>query len=140
MYGERLFFTYTGSDGVERELTPGGVARRVTFDNRLAFCRMVEQARTHEFDAQVSYGWTLKLFPLCCTTTTKLSCYGRIRRKYFMFNSALYLLCGCVALLPLLLQQAAAMAAGLSDIVPIKVRKGLLVVPYRCRTGPPCTF
>lgn len=56
MYGERLFFTYTGSDGVERELTPGGAARRVTFDNRLTFCRMVEQARTHEFDAQVSFG------------------------------------------------------------------------------------
>ena len=55
MYGERLFFTCTGSDGVERELTPGGSARRVTFDNRLAFCRMVEHARTHEFDAQVSY-------------------------------------------------------------------------------------
>lgn len=56
MYGERLFFTYTGSDGVERELTPGGAARRVTFDNRLTFCHMVEQARTHEFDAQVSFG------------------------------------------------------------------------------------
>eukprot|EP00903_Cladosiphon_okamuranus_P019656 g18070.t4 len=68
MYGERLFFTYTGSDGVERELMPGGAARRVTFDNRFTFCRMVEQVRTHEFDAQV-----------------------------------------------------AAMAAGLSDIVPIKV-------------------
>ncbi|CAN0135834.1 unnamed protein product, partial [Ectocarpus sp. 12 AP-2014] len=53
---------------VERELTPGGAARRVTFENRLTFCRMVEQARMHEFDAQ-----------------------------------------------------AMAMAAGLSDIVPIKV-------------------
>lgn len=54
MYGDRLFFTYTGSDGVERELTPGGAARRVTFENRLKFCRMVEQARMHEFDAQVT--------------------------------------------------------------------------------------
>lgn len=54
MYGERLFFTYTGSDGVERELSPGGAARRVTFENRLTFCRQVEQARTHEFDAQVT--------------------------------------------------------------------------------------
>lgn len=55
MYGERLFFTYTGSDGAERELTPGGAMRRVTFDNRLTFCRMVEQARTREFDAQVRF-------------------------------------------------------------------------------------
>lgn len=54
-YGERLFFTCTGSDGVERELAPGGAARRVTFDNRWTFCRMVEGARTHEFDAQVTY-------------------------------------------------------------------------------------
>lgn len=54
MYGERLFFSYTGSDGVERELSPGGSARRVTFENRLIFCRQVEQARTHEFDAQVT--------------------------------------------------------------------------------------
>lgn len=64
MYGERLFFTYTGSDGVERELTPGGVARRVTFENRLTFCRMVEQTRTHEFDAQVSDGSTVIFVPL----------------------------------------------------------------------------
>lgn len=32
---------------------PGGMARRVTFHNRKTFCRLVEQARTHEFDAQV---------------------------------------------------------------------------------------
>lgn len=59
MYGERLFFTYPGSDGVERELSHGGAARRVTFDNRLTFCRMVEDARTHEFDAQVGHGLTV---------------------------------------------------------------------------------
>lgn len=60
-YGERLFFTYTGSDGVERELTHGGAARRVTFNNRWTFCRMVEEARTHEFDVQVI---ALVLFPV----------------------------------------------------------------------------
>ncbi|CAM9606720.1 unnamed protein product [Discosporangium mesarthrocarpum] len=53
-YGEHLFFTCTGSDGVERELSPGGASRRVTFDNRGLFCDMVEHARLHEFDAQVA--------------------------------------------------------------------------------------
>lgn len=80
MYGERLFFTYTGSDGAERELTPGGAARRVTFDNRLTFCRMVEQARTHEFDAQVRFGLMEARFAMYCM--------GRLRPNYI---TALYL-------------------------------------------------
>ncbi|CAM9123344.1 unnamed protein product [Choristocarpus tenellus] len=53
-YGERLFFTCTGSDGVERDLAPGGSTHRVTFHNRYTFCDMVEHARLHEFDAQVA--------------------------------------------------------------------------------------
>lgn len=134
MYGERLFFTYTGSDGVERELTPGGAARRVTFDNRLAFCRMVEQARTHEFDAQVRDVSTLVFFMRktitehegACLDCPALSCCGRDGSKGVVFNSALlsYLWAPAPTALvvPLSLQQAAAMAAGLADIVPIKVR------------------
>ncbi|KAG5176468.1 hypothetical protein JKP88DRAFT_196590 [Tribonema minus] len=53
-YGDKLVFTYTGSDGVERELIPGGRERTVTFRNRHAFCDLVESRRLHEFDEQIA--------------------------------------------------------------------------------------
>ncbi len=101
MYGERLFFTCTGSDGVERELSPGGSARRVTFDNRLAFCRMVEHARTHEFDAQVSHYVSLTILLRRLLKRHSLSSRSYVLRYHLtrgvgqaMLSSASCLPCG----------------------------------------------
>jgi E3 ubiquitin-protein ligase HERC2 len=54
VYGEKLFFTYTGSDGAERELLEGGSSRRVTFDDRLQYCDLVQRHRLHEFDTHIA--------------------------------------------------------------------------------------
>ena len=52
-YGDKLLWTYTGSDGVERELYPGSATRVVTYDARLEYCAALQEVRLHEFDEQV---------------------------------------------------------------------------------------
>eukprot|EP00953_Heterococcus_sp_UTEX-ZZ885_P005546 3454-Heterococcus_DN1.PRE.1 len=54
LYGGKLVFTYTGSDGVEKELIPGGRTKSVTFSNRCLYCDLVQSKRLHEFDAQIA--------------------------------------------------------------------------------------
>jgi hypothetical protein len=49
-----LRFSYTGSDGIERDLERGGSTRIVTFENRLEYCSQVEKARLTEFDVPVA--------------------------------------------------------------------------------------
>jgi hypothetical protein len=53
-YSDKLTFTYTGSDGVERPLVSGGDEIVVTFANRHVFSNLVEQSRLHEFDPQIA--------------------------------------------------------------------------------------
>ena len=52
-YGDKLRWTYNGSDGIERELVPGGANRRVVFHEKNAYCDAVLAARLGEFDKQV---------------------------------------------------------------------------------------
>ena len=52
-YGMKLKFLYVGSDGIEREVEPGSKDRIVRFSNRLEYCKLVENARYHEFDLQI---------------------------------------------------------------------------------------
>lgn len=53
-YEDKLKFVYTSSGGVLRELVPGGRVVQVSFDNRLEYCQLVENARLSEFDRQVA--------------------------------------------------------------------------------------
>jgi hypothetical protein len=53
-YGDKLKWTYNGSDGVERELVPGGASKLVTYDNKNAFCDAMLLARLAEFDKQTA--------------------------------------------------------------------------------------
>jgi hypothetical protein len=53
-YGSHQRYTYTGSDGEERELLLGGSSKVVTFENRVDYCDRVIKARLHEFDTQIS--------------------------------------------------------------------------------------
>ena len=48
-----LRFTTTGCNGHEVELESGGHDRKVTFENRLMYCRNVEEYRLNECQAQV---------------------------------------------------------------------------------------
>lgn len=53
-FGDRLRFTYMGSDKVEREVMKGGSEMRVTYANRLQYCDAVVKARLCEFDEQIA--------------------------------------------------------------------------------------
>lgn len=53
-YEDKLHFSYTGSDGVERELIRGLRDRLVTFETRLEYCDAVLAARLSEFDKQIA--------------------------------------------------------------------------------------
>ena len=50
---QNQFFTVVGSDGKEVELTPGGKATKVDFDNRKTWADLAMEYRLHEFDRQV---------------------------------------------------------------------------------------
>lgn len=51
-YGDKLHWTYNGSDGVERELVPGGASKVVTYETKNAFCDAILHARMTEFNRQ----------------------------------------------------------------------------------------
>jgi hypothetical protein len=53
-YGDKLRFMYNGSDGIERELFPGGKNVIVDFNSRESFCDKVLDVRLKEFDKQVA--------------------------------------------------------------------------------------
>ena len=52
-YGDKLRFTYTGCDGVERELFEGGRDVIVEFDTREAYCDQVLEKRLAECDRHI---------------------------------------------------------------------------------------
>jgi hypothetical protein len=52
-YEDKLRFTYTGCDGVERELFPGGKDVIVTFETRIKYCDEVFEKRLRECDQQI---------------------------------------------------------------------------------------
>ena len=53
-YGDRLTFTYNGSDGIQRDLVNGGTKVIVNFNNRNDYCEKVIAARLSEFDEQAT--------------------------------------------------------------------------------------
>lgn len=53
-YEDKLRFTYTGCDGVEREIFSGGKDVIVTFDTRLEYCQQVLEKRLCECDQQIN--------------------------------------------------------------------------------------
>ena len=52
-YGDKLRWSYNGSDGIERELRKGSGSRIVSFDSRLEWCDAVKAVRLGEFNAQI---------------------------------------------------------------------------------------
>lgn len=52
-YNNLLKFTFTGSDGVERELFQNGKNKIVTFDTRIEYCNLVLEMRLNECDKQI---------------------------------------------------------------------------------------
>ena len=53
-YGDKLRWSYNGSDGIERELRKGSGFRVVTFDTRLEWCEAVKAVRLGEFSNQIA--------------------------------------------------------------------------------------
>ena len=53
-YGDKLRWTFNGSDGLERELRKGSGGRAVTWAQRHDWCDAVERCRLGEFDVQVA--------------------------------------------------------------------------------------
>jgi hypothetical protein len=52
-YEDKLRFAYTGCDGVEREIFPGGNEVIVTFETRIEYCDRVLEKRLQECDQQI---------------------------------------------------------------------------------------
>lgn len=107
---QNQFFTVVGSDGKEVELTPGGKATKVDFDNRKTWADLAMEYRLHEFDRQVRV-------LLCTHWAARRHCNTR-RHRLTRLPRACMCVYVCVCRL-----QIAAIRRGIITIIPERALK-----------------